>query len=390
MLQLGEISFCEKTDYNIKTQQMKEKLMNKLEKHYDVKIVRKHFDKFNDHSIDKINNFPYSVCLKTNGNPYLLFLTRINGINQILFVDKKIQSQYFLPRMILSAFKFADELFAGTVIDGEMVKPLESHLSKNGNNGEDIDKRWIYIIHDIYLYKGERLNKYNLSQRINMIYNLLDKEYTDDIYDNCRLEVKKYVPCSKLDMLVHEYMPKLPYTCRGIYFKPLYITYMDILYNFNDSLIKDTTRVKYQKEDNIMHANDIHQLKKQLVRDNTNKDTRDGQSTTLAPSLKLYSLSASPRDSRDSSPMSDDTVHSNEGISDKTEAQYYIEKTNIVDLYFMYDMNGTKLGYAGVPYARTSRLLQTTFENMKFNARIMFNCVYSAKFKKWVPISAST
>ena len=130
-MQTGLISFCDKTAFNIKTQNVKETILNDI---YDIskfKIIQKHFELLKIHHFSKLNDNPHLISLKSNGNPYLLYLTKFNFINTSIFIDKKVQSGYFLPRMIITRFSFPDELFDNTLIEGEMIKD---------NNG-----KWIFL-----------------------------------------------------------------------------------------------------------------------------------------------------------------------------------------------------------------------------------------------------
>ena len=41
-------------------------------------------------------------------------------------------------------------------------------------------EKWIFLISDIISYKGEHLTKFQLPERIAMLNNILDNEYTED------------------------------------------------------------------------------------------------------------------------------------------------------------------------------------------------------------------
>ena len=107
----------------------------------------------------KLNEIPHLISLKSNGNPYLLYLTKYNFNNVCIFIDKKIQPGYFLPRMIIVYLQFSDELFSNTLFEGEMIKD-------NNNN-------WLFILNDIYIYKNNLLNKINIINRLEILHNIL-------------------------------------------------------------------------------------------------------------------------------------------------------------------------------------------------------------------------
>ena len=60
---------------------------------------------------------------------------------------------------------------------------------------------------------------------------------------------------SEMKYMVEEYKPKLNYTCRGIYFTPLYFKFKKVLYNFDSTLVNSVKRVKYQNNNEFMSSN---------------------------------------------------------------------------------------------------------------------------------------
>ena len=140
-MQTGYISFCDSIAFNIKSDKIKKKILDDINNISSIKIIQKHFDVLNKNHFQKLNDIPHLVSLKTNGNPYLLYLTKYNFINLSIFIDKKIQPGYFLPRMIITYFQFDEELYNNTLFEGEMIK------DKDGN--------WIFIINDLYIHKNK-------------------------------------------------------------------------------------------------------------------------------------------------------------------------------------------------------------------------------------------
>ena len=159
-MQTGYISFCDTTAFNIKTENTKKKILKDVYNISNIKIIQKHFDVLSSNHFNKLNDNPHLISLKSNGNPYLLFLTQYNFTNLSIFIDKKVQSGYFLPRMIISRFQFKDELYSNTLLEGEMVK--------------DKDNKWIFIINDVYIYKNKSLSNVNISKRLLIINNFVN------------------------------------------------------------------------------------------------------------------------------------------------------------------------------------------------------------------------
>jgi len=142
-------------------------------------------------------------------------------------IDKKIQQGYFLPRMIIVHMMFGDELFKDTLFDGEMIRDM---------NGE-----WVYLLNDIYVNKGNHLVDTNIVKRYNLMYSLLEKEYKQH-NDLFYIQVKQIFPLKELKNVVNDFKNELDYSSRGVIFKPMFIKFKDILYNFDDSLVKQNKK----------------------------------------------------------------------------------------------------------------------------------------------------
>lgn len=345
-MQTGYISFCGSISFNIKTEQVKKHILKDIEKLSNIKIIQRHFDVLNKNHFKKLNDNPHLISLKTNGNPYLLFLTKYNFINQSIFIDKKIQSGYFLPRMIISYFKFDDSLYDNTLIDGEMVK--------------DNDNNWIFIINDIYIYKNKSLQNINIFKRLNYITDIFNN-FNNDFDSICRFELKKYFKYTELKYMIEEYKKTLNYTCRGIYFKPLFFKFKNILYNFDDSLICKVNKVKYQSKNEFILGNNID---------------------------KCNNIKKSKNNEKNKNNKIINNIQKNSNNNFKI---FYIEMTDMPDVYNLYNFDEKNKNFnfentATIPNIETSNFVRNIFENKNFNIKLKINCEYISKFNKWKPI----
>lgn len=226
-MHLGIISFCDRVAYNIKSNDIKTDILEEIDKKYNVKIIQKHFFKLNDDSVSHITATPHVITIRSNGNPYFLYFTYYEDKEIIYFIDKKIHPTYQLPRIIITKGLFDSNLFNGTLIDGEMVCCF--------------NKKWVFLISDIIAYKGEHLVKYQLPERITLINNLLENEYTpDNPMDICSFRIKPYfnLCCDTLNNIENI---KFPFSVRGIYFWAYNLKYKPKLMNINDTIIQNVT-----------------------------------------------------------------------------------------------------------------------------------------------------
>jgi hypothetical protein len=338
----GIISFSDRVAFNIKCNDHKDIILDQLKALYNIKILQRHH-----HNLDNNNvNFILSnhlMNLRSNGNRYYLYFTLYNNIETMYFIDKKIHPGYQRPRIIFGRGLFDKKLFKNTLLDGEMVKCK--------------DNSWTFLINDIVCYEGIYLNRKILPERLKIIYNLLEYQYTsDETIDVCNFKVKSYFNMYKESIEnIMELSNKLNYTCRGIYIWPYDIKYKPKLYNFDETSVinvvrktKDITEFKSMEPDKSVAKVDIV--------DNINN-------------IKV------------------ETEHNIINVLNNEEKILYIVKTIEPDIYNVYDnedvLNKPKIGIALVQTLSDSKLLRNEFRDKNAITNIKFVCVFVEKFKKW-------
>ena len=311
-MQTGNISFCDKIAMNIKSDDFKQSILNHLEELYGLKILNKHFESFkNDISVDRLHRNPYMFCLKSNGNPYYMYLTKVNNVNTCIMIDKKIQQGYFLPRMIIVHQMFDDKLFNNTLLDGEMVK--------------DASKEWVFFINDMFVFSGEYMKNTNLIKRYNIMYRIFENNYKDnDLY--FKIQIKKLFHLNEIAYAINSFQYSLNYTNRGILFKPLFIKFRDILFNFDDSLIKHNAKTKLSNTNEFIDRNR------------------------------------------------------------NSEKILTIKNTQTPDIYDLYEKNEF-IGNACVNSLSVSKFLYNLFRNTSLQDSFSVKCIYNKNFEKWIPLA---
>ena len=344
-MQTGNISFCDKIALNVKSDTTKRQVLAELEGH-GVKIMCKHFDVFHeDISMNRIAHNPYMFCLKSNGNPYYMFLTRINNINTCVMIDKKIQQGYFLPRMIIVHKMFNETLFTNTLFDGEMVR---------GRDG-----KWIFLINDILVHNDSHLTDTNLIKRHNLIYHILQEKHVNDT----RLfatQVKRLFPIRNFETAVCDFQHTLPYTTRGVLFKPMFLKFKDILYNFDGSLIKNTWRTKFSETNQY--------IDRPVVAKKAPVGAALGKATTVD----------NHRSTADAPPVRAQT----------TNRTLTVKNTDTPDVYLLYD-GADYVGHAGVNTMAVSKMMYQLFKCSALNESFRVDCVFNTTFNKWTPVKVA-
>jgi hypothetical protein len=338
----GIISFSDRVAFNIKCNEHKDIILDQMSSLYNIKILQRHH-----HNLDNNNvNFILSnhlMNLRSNGNRYYLYFTLYNNIETMYFIDKKIHPGYQRPRIIFGRGLFDKKLFKNTLLDGEMVKCK--------------DNSWTFLINDIICYEGMYLNRKMLPDRLKILYNMLETQYTPDkMIDVCNYKVKSYFKMFKESIEnIMELSSKLNYTCRGIYIYPYDIKYKPKLYNFNESSVINVVR----------KTKDITEFK-----------TKDSV-TDIVP----LTITDTDTDT--------DTVQDTKELNalNNEENILYIVKTNEPDIYNVYDNedvhNKPAIGIALVQTLSDSKLLREAFRDKNAITNIKFVCVFVEKFKKW-------
>lgn len=333
----GIISFCDRIAFNIKCSDAKDWILDELEKKYHLRILQKHWFKLDDQQFKYVQTIPHWASLRSNGNPYFVYFTKYEDVQQIMYIDKKVQPGYQKPRIILTKGQFAEEVFQNTLIEGEMVK--------------DKNQQWVFLINDILIYKGRYLQDQALPIRLKYIYEMLENHYQpDDLMDVCQFQVKKYCDCDQVSiqkMLLQS--NDMPYTNRGIYFMPHNSKYKPKLMNFDDALVKNVFRKV--------------------------KDMPEFQESVAIPTQL-----ATVRQTNVSIPI----VRSN---YDANEKLFWLRKTDQPDVYDMYEQENSqqKAGVAAVPSLVLSKMLRSIFRNLNVATSIPFKCIQQPDTQKWMP-----
>ena len=223
-----EISFCDQKTENIVSNENKEFILN-LIKNYSIELDYKSAIILNQKLIKNITYHPHLLSIKSSGTNYFLFMTNINEINYCFYIDRKIKNGYNFPRIISTKYRFDDTIFEDTLIDGEIIR------DNSGN--------WQFLISDLLIYKGKKVNC-NITSRYELLYSMLEKHYIQDSnLEICPVFIKRIFMYGDWDHLTTEFIPNLNYNVRGLYFNTLNNKCTNYLYLFpRDHTFKKITK----------------------------------------------------------------------------------------------------------------------------------------------------
>ena len=309
-----DLSFCSDAAHNVVNPEAKQYIMNRLKEKHNINMNKKHAYILNQKSVYFLEKTQHIISIKSSGTNYYLYLTNINNINYCFYIDRKIKSGYTYPRIISVKYSFSDDIFEDTLLDGELVRD------------QDDNDSWIFLITDLLVLKGKRL-ECNIVNRFNLLYEMLTHSYNKNHeLDICPLIVKKLFLYKDYDTLITKFIPSLPYKTNGLYFNSL----------------------------NTKHANQLF-----LFKTGNNRQIK-----------KPYVKKEAPK-------------------QDVKHLVLKIEKTEKSDIYNLFCKNRSdlhKLGMAHISNLRTSKMIRKLFQDTNTDD-ILVNCKFNEKFSKYEPIS---
>jgi len=366
---LAKISFCDKQCSNINDNKVKAQIVKHLEAQYGIPIISRDFTVINPNNLRIVSFHQHVLTPLTNGNPYLLFLTRIDGINCCIYIDRKLKDGYTYPKMHCVKYNFQEELFEKeTVFSGELVK--------------DAERRWFFLLDGILLYKGLPTTEKNVISRYELIHSIMANEYTRDAFlEICPLQVKRLFLYRDVEKMVQDFIPNLSYTCKGILFYTLnnrcsnfaFLLPRDAQFEIKTAEeIDDIVQEKYPKLWAKKHAINQEQIPDALSINNINNIEQESGGTAMSSGMAGTDCKAVVQIATDN-------------------IVFKILKTDIPDIYNLYCIessktNLVKYGIALVPNIRISHYLYNGFKDDANNLDRLVECRFSKIFEKWTPV----
>ena len=360
----GIISFSNRIALNIKSNDHKDDILSDLSTFYKIKILQRHHHNLDNTNVNVVIT-NHLMNLRSNGNRYYLYFTLYNDIETMYYIDKKIHPGYQRPRIIFGRGLFDKKLFKNTLLDGEMVKCK--------------DDTWTFLINDIICYEGKYLNNKTLPDRLNIIYNMLETQYTpDSTIDVCNFKVKSYFNMYKESIAeLHKLSDSLNYTCRGIYIWPYDLKYKPKLYNFDETNVIDVVR-------KTKDITEFKTIENHNIRIYNGSGTGSGTGTDTDNDIIQYKQDK--QDKQDKIIGNTNTNVATEAVMGIDEKVLFLMKTLEPDIYDIYETenaNDKSIGIALVQTMNDSKILRTAFRDKNAMTVIKFACVYNDKFKKW-------
>ena len=351
-MELSEIDFCNGVGYNLKNIRYKSNLLKSLKTKFNITIQNDDIQ-FSNKQLYNLKKYNYLLSVLTGGQPYFLYLTKINNKNYSLFIDKKIIRGHTFPKIIITNYRFQESLYNNTILNGELIKTY--------NNA------WEFVINDIIIYKNKKLNK-NIYERLKLLHNLLENDYIYDInLEICSLRIKKYFIPNQFNYVINKFIYQCNNKINGLIMTPI-INNKYIVFNFKPTKINNT---------NIQFLDDSNSYLDSVKYEK--KLTQEYQDEVLLPDIKdedqllldlLNNITTS--------------IHIEEKLFN-----FEIEKTNKPNVYILYcDKNNSKFKHS-IARIDTLECLDLVDSVFKQKGPYYVECIYSKDFNKWIPSAKS-
>lgn len=390
---LSKISFCDRECFNVNDNPTKEAILKYIETKYKgLNIIDNQYVLMKPHMLKNITYHEHILTTFTNGNPYLLFLTRIDNVPCSIFIDRKVKDGYCYPKIHCVQYKFAAELFDNeTVFTGELVR--------------DVNRNFQYLISDLLVHNGEYIKHRNILSRFQTLHGILDQQYTpDSATEICPIYCKRLFQYADIKFLLQEFLPVLSYTCKGIVFHTLNNQFSDYAWVMpREKQIEVPRRHEVEAEFyrrfpefQVYKSADTNQLG-YLTNPGSDHTVDDlaAQSSAQTPSQQQTNQVTGNRRHQF---VSADALTTDPLKVMLGNSQYYIRpqepvillamRTDIPDIINLYtaDNLADKLGYAFIPNLRVSQMLHHAFKGLSAGQMtIPVSVVYHRVFNRWVP-----
>jgi len=372
---LSKISFCDKQCSNVNDNKIKSQIIQTIDSKYGIQIVTRDYNMINPNILRNVSYHQHILTPYTHGNPYMLYLTKIDNINCALFIDKKLKDGYTYPKIHCVKYRFSDELYEkDTIFTGELVR--------------DNERRWFFLIDNLLLYKGMKTNDKNILSKFELINTIMENEYTQDKYlEICPLFIKKLFLYKDIKKMVTEFIPNLSYMCKGIVF-----------YTLNNKHTNYVYMIPRDSQIGIKSSNEIDDIVQDKYPDLWNKKHSIKNENLEIPDA-IYNKTETDTNNDNDYSSTINKIQSKEQLKEEENKIVDIEKNNCVfkvlktdmpDIYNLYcndnNSNLIKHSIALIPNIKISHHLYYTFNSKPDNLGLMMECKFSKVFEKWIPI----
>jgi hypothetical protein len=267
------------------------------------------------------------------GYNYLIMMLTINDKQHCVAIDRKklsyhkSQLDWKTIQIFQINIKTSESIYSGTIFDGKLIQT---------------QNEYVFLIQDCFYLMGKKMLEMEMHQKMVHLDSILKNHFKKDKDSYCNnfdFKLNKLYNYSELENLISG-LPKLSIGTNGIMFYPKF-SGINVLH-----IEKKTEKVDISSNNNEV----IEQKSYHIIHD-------------FVDFLKSRNYSYE---------------------SNGKNRILWLSKTLIPDVYDIAEKeNGDKEGIALIPNLKTSQMC----DDIIGDKPVKFNCTFSNKFKKWIPLN---
>ena len=283
-----------------------------------------------------LQDHPHFVAPNFKGFNYLLIMTIIDEKKYCVVIDRKKLSYHKEQldmktiQVIQLHIKSTDSIFRGTIFDGKLIQT-------NNNN----ETKYVFLIQDCFLLMGNKVLDIKMSSKMEQLDTALKahlkKENGKPCCNNFDFKLNKLYVYDELEEMIKN-LATIPIPNNGIMFFPM-LSGINVLH----------IEKKIEKVEMNTYSQPIEQKSYHIINDFI--DFLKSRTYAYEAGAKMKHL--------------------------------WLSRTEVMDVYDIADKeNGDKQSIALIPNLKTSQMC----DKLIGEEPVRFNCMYSNKFKKWIPL----
>ena len=311
-----------------------------------------------------LNEFPHLIRV-SSGRPFLMYLTRVNGHCTSLFVDRATSAIFPVE------LNFAHEVYSDTLFEGEF----------NDSGG-------LLTLTDTIGWKGQLLDRVNLSKRLCLMHKTMTEMYQHSPTCACDFATARYYHYGELEEAVRAADAE---TKTLLVFKSFHLKFRDVLYDATvlppppppppPRYVAPPPRKcavkKTQKSGSGSGRNSFSAIAAlddvEVVKGGSEEEEEEEE-----------------EEEDDDDPAEEDDRHARDRfpVPDGTVKTFWAAKMPRPDTYILYDdacNEGGSRRIAGINTRELSFFMTSFFEKSGHD-RKSIECTYSARINRWIPL----
>ena len=355
-MQVSPVPFGATTGYALRSDADKARILREMRDSFGIVVPEERGRttryRGSDHARDlRHSGGRYVAMLRPRGTPYHLYLTRIGGAGVAAFIERRVSDGHFYPRIVLVRLSFAERVFDGTVVDGDMV------VVKSGSH--------VFLASDLRAYCGSAITAITSMQALGELVSrrMHSPEPATDV---CFVRACPFFAVSRLGDAVRQNLINggLDYAASSVLFKDIGGG-GDIVFALPSSFQRSAR-----------HA--------------SAPTSSPSPSPASAPAPVEEAEEEEKGEEEEEATTTDDDDDDDQGGSGQTSrrrAAFYVRRTELPDVYELYGEAAQAKSAAGLPGAMIAGVpsLRASAALRAARPDVPFEFEFNERFQRWVP-----